>query len=151
MPQCTLIFRNDTDPSWNVVITQIGGRFWYQDSNGATVGDWHGTKNVHISSGQQDTFISNDPSKCVRENFGGMTVYVPGDGERSFGSNSPGDAQHCQLQCAYALGRRVAITGATETLDQMLASASNSSEKRAGQFDISIEVDEENVQPNDAA
>ncbi len=101
---CRAIFRNACPPDWGVKITQCGAKFFYQDPSGKIIRDYVYYKNTNLSSGGEDFVSSDDPRGCVQQLAAGLTVYVAGQGEKSFVDSYPGSTKKCTLQCAFTLG-----------------------------------------------
>ncbi|MBK9374272.1 MAG: hypothetical protein IPN03_11215 [Holophagales bacterium] len=105
--QITLI--NNCPSSWGVVIVSAGVKFFYR--SGADYTD--GPRNVHLSSGQSATFVSNDPNQCVFQYFLAAVVTVPNEPPKTLTNQDGVGPGECVVHCSLVLGPKQSVGEAT--------------------------------------
>jgi hypothetical protein len=104
---CEFVLKNGTPPEWGVVITQGGAKFFYSDGTDYT----DGPKSLNLRSGDSYSFYSDDASKCVKQVFLAINVYVPGEGEQTEqGSTEMAEEGKCWTRLGLELGKRDIIS-----------------------------------------
>jgi len=102
--RCEVDFWNEMPPDSQVRIIEIGANFFYQDAQGNPDGNWSVTRQANIDCGQSDSLESNDPNKCVRYVYAGVTAFHPETGNKTSTATTWGHAQSCLAIVQFILG-----------------------------------------------
>ncbi|MBC2806595.1 hypothetical protein C3Y94_025935 [Rhizobium ruizarguesonis] len=105
--RCEFIVSNDSPPEWRVRILQGGAKFFNHDGTDFT----DGPHNLHLDSGQQYSFYSNDSNQCVVQVFLAVTVNVPDEGDQTLTYTTPKAPEgRCKLRAGVSLGQQNTVS-----------------------------------------
>jgi hypothetical protein len=103
---CRVILRNACPPEWNLLIIAGGCKFFYRD--GTEYQD--GPHALKLASGQETSFSSNDPSKCVGSEMTVCTVKVPDQPAQNLAGSGDCPANECLLGITHTVAPKRSIS-----------------------------------------
>jgi hypothetical protein len=103
--QCVFVLQNKTPPEWNVVINSAGVKFFYTDGGDYT----DGPRTINLGTGNNTSFFSNDPSKCVKQIFLACVVSAGSEAPVTMTWQDGAPPGQCLIKDSAALGPKSSV------------------------------------------